>query len=64
MTALLWLGMLRWPFRSTTGQDKHAPAGRADTSDKAWSRKLVSGHTSPSGRLHHACSCRTGRQHP
>jgi hypothetical protein len=43
-----------------------ARTGRAGghTSDKAWSRKLVSGHTSPSGRVHHAWSCRTGRQLP
>ena len=35
-----------------------ARTGRAGghTSDKAWSRKLVSGHTSPSGRVHHAWS--------
>jgi hypothetical protein len=58
MTTLLWFGMLRLPFRSTTGQDRHAP-GRAGghTSDGAWSRKLVSGHTNPSGGVHHALSC-------
>jgi hypothetical protein len=45
------------------GQARTGRAG-GHTSDKAWSRKLVSGHTSPSGRVHHAWSCRTGRQLP
>src|SRR5215211_5713252 len=31
MTILVRLGMLGWPFCSTTGQDRHAPAGRVDT---------------------------------
>jgi hypothetical protein len=30
----------------------------------ALSRKLVAGHTGPSGRVHHAWSCSTGRQLP
>src|SRR4029453_5717640 len=31
MTTLVRLGMLVPPFRSGTSQDRHAPAGRADT---------------------------------
>jgi hypothetical protein len=45
------------------GQARTGRAG-GHTTDKAWLRRLVSGHRSPSGRVHHAWSCRTGRQLP
>jgi hypothetical protein len=40
----------------------HRPDGH--NGDKAWSHKLVSGHTGPSGRVHYAWSYRMGRQLP
>jgi hypothetical protein len=46
------LGMLVPPFRSGTSQARHAPAGRRTHPCRAWAHKLVSGHTSPSGRVH------------
>src|SRR5215211_4575368 len=50
---LVRLGMLGSPFRSRhePGQARTGRAG-GHTSDKAWSHKLVSGHTGPSGRVH------------
>jgi len=43
-----------------------ARTGRAGghTSEGAWSRKLLSGHTSPSGRVHHSVVLPGGRQLP
>jgi hypothetical protein len=52
-----------FPLGHEPGQARTGRAG-GHTSDKAWSHKLVSGHTSPSGRVHYAWSCRTDRQLP
>jgi hypothetical protein len=41
-----------FPLDDRAGQARTGRAG-GHTSDGAWSRKLVSGHTSPSGRVHH-----------
>src|SRR6266511_3059790 len=40
-----------FPLGHEPGQARTGRAG-GHTSDKAWSHKLVSGHTSPSGRVH------------
>ena len=59
------LGMLRWPFRSTTRAGGHAPAGAADTPvtrlGRTSSYQVTPG---PSGRVHFTRPCRTGRQLP
>src|SRR5215216_2321547 len=53
MTTLVRLGMLVPPFRSGTSQDRHAPAGRADTPvtrlGRTSSYQVTPG---PSGRVH------------
>jgi len=50
-------GALGHPGVAVPLEDRHAPAGRADTPvtglECTSSYKLVSGHTSPSGRVHH-----------
>jgi hypothetical protein len=52
-----------FPLGHEPGQVRTGRAG-GHTSDGAWSHKLVSGHTSPSGRVHSTRPYRAGRQLP